>query len=180
MKRSPKPSPEDVQLFHAAIGPLRRLKNTQIALEAARREPVPEQFLKDEANVSAELLTSLIDPVEIEVGEELAYLKPGVAPRVLQQLKRGQFSIDDEFDLHQMTVNVAREAIAGFLNESRRERRLCVKIIHGKGLRSKAGGPVLKRLTDRLLRQRDDVLAYASAKSNEGGTGAVIVLLKRP
>jgi len=180
MKRSPKPSPEDVDLFHAAVGPLRRLQTTQVAIEATRREPVPEQFLKDEASVSTELMTSLIDPAEIEVGEELSYLKDGVAPRVLRQLKRGHFSIDDEFDLHQMTAAVAREAIAGFLNECRRERRLCVKIIHGKGLRSKADGPVLKRLTDRMLRQRDDVLAYASAKSAEGGTGAVLVLLKRP
>ncbi|QBB71359.1 SMR domain protein [Pseudolysobacter antarcticus] len=180
MKRSPKPSPEDVDLFHAAVGPLRRLRTTQVAIETARREPVPEQFLKDEASVSTELMTSLIDPAEIEVGEELSYLKAGVASRVLRQLKRGHFSIDDEFDLHQMTAVVAREAIASFLNECRRERRLCVKIIHGKGLRSKADGPVLKRLTDRMLRQRDDVLAYASAKSAEGGTGAVLVLLKRP
>jgi DNA-nicking Smr family endonuclease len=53
-----------------------------------------------------------------------------------------------------------------------------VRIVHGKGLRSKAAGPVLKVLTDRLLRRRDDVVAFASAKPAQGGTGAVVVLLK--
>ena len=99
-------------------------------------------------------MRSLIDPAEIEVGEELSYLKPGLSPRLLRRLKRGQFSIADEIDLHQMTVEVARTAIKKFLDECQREARLCVKIIHGKGLRSRAQGPVLKRLTDGLLRQR--------------------------
>lgn len=179
MKRNPKPSQEDVNLFHDAVGPLRHLRSAQVAIEIPRREPVPEQFLKDETKGSSELMTPLINSGGIEVGEALSYLKPGMPPRVLRQLKRGHFSIEDEFDLHQMTTAVAQDAITRFLNECRRERKTCVKIIHGKGLRSKAGGPVLKRLTDRLLRQRDDVLAYASAKSVEGGTGAVVVLLMR-
>jgi DNA-nicking Smr family endonuclease len=53
-----------------------------------------------------------------------------------------------------------------------------VRIVHGKGLRSKAAGPVLKNLTDRMLRRRDDVIAFASARPAQGGTGAVVVLLK--
>jgi len=122
---------------------------------------------------------SIIDPSEIEVGEELSYLKSGLSPHLLRKLKRGQFSVSDEIDLHQMTVEVARTAIKKFLAECRREARLCVKIIHGKGLRSRAQGPVIKRLTDSLLRQRADVLAFASAKSADGGTGAVVILLQR-
>jgi DNA-nicking Smr family endonuclease len=98
----------------------------------------------------------------------------------LRQLKRGLFSIADEIDLHQMTAAVAREAVKLFLDESRRDARLCVKLIHGKGLRSRAEGPVLKRLVDGLLRRRADVVAFASAKPAEGGTGATVILLKRP
>ena len=107
----------------------------------------------------------------------LEALKPVDQDRLLRKLKRGQFSVADELDLHQMSAAVAREAIAQFLAESRRERHLCVKIIHGKGLRSRNEGPVLKRLVDSLLRRRADVLAFASAKANQGGTGAVIILL---
>ena len=77
-----------------------------------------------------------------------------------------------------MTATVAKDAIARFLAECKARGHLCVKIIHGKGLRSKNDGPVLKALTDRLLRQRGDVLAFRSARWNDGGSGAVIVLLK--
>ncbi|MEO8803374.1 MAG: Smr/MutS family protein, partial [Rudaea sp.] len=111
-------------------------------------------------------------------GEELSYLKSGLSPRLLRRLKRGYFSIADEIDLHQMTSKVAHGAIKQFLDENARHGRLCVKIIHGKGLRSRAAGPVLKRMVDSMLRHRGDVLAFASAKPAEGGSGATIVLLR--
>ncbi|WP_425477971.1 Smr/MutS family protein [Xanthomonas cucurbitae] len=55
----------------------------------------------------------------------------------------------------------------------------CVRIIHGKGLQSDNGAPVLENLMDRLLRQRNDVLAFHSAPPTQGGTGALLVLLAR-
>lgn len=125
-----------------------------------------------------ELLDAPFDPALIEVGEELSYLRNGYPPALLKSLKRGRFAIEDEFDLHHMTVEVARTAVANFLADCHRRGLRCAKIIHGKGLRSRAGGPVVKRLVDRMLRQRDDVIAFASARSMQGGTGAVIVLLK--
>ncbi|MBS0570882.1 MAG: Smr/MutS family protein [Proteobacteria bacterium] len=172
-------SEDDQRLFAQAVGPVRRLHAREPASAAPKPAPEPVQSRRDEANVAAELLASAIDPAAIEVGEELGFLKDGHAPRLLRQLKRGQFSIADEIDLHQMTAVVAREAIKQFLDESRRDGRLCVKLIHGKGLRSRAGGPVLKRLVDGMLRRRADVIAFASAKPAEGGTGATVVLLKR-
>ena len=176
-KRAATVSTEDHDLFVQSIGSVRPIKQVIIAQDKPRPPPEPVQSLLDEARVPGELIDSDIDPALIEVGEELSYLKDGHSPMLLRKLKRGQFSVADEIDLHQMTAPVAREAIALFLAESRRERRLCVKIIHGKGLRSRNEGPVLKRLVDGLLRRRADVLAFASAKANQGGTGAVIVLL---
>jgi DNA-nicking Smr family endonuclease len=172
-------SDEDLQLFADAVGPVRRLRAHEPVRATPRPEPEPLQSQRDEANVAAELLDSAIDPVAIEVGEEQSYLKDGHSPKLLRQLKRGQYAIADEIDLHQMTANFARGAIKQFLDDSRREGRLCVKLIHGKGLRSRAQGPVLKRLVDGLLRRRADVIAFASAKPAEGGTGATVVLLKR-
>ena len=173
-------SAEDLRLFAEAVGPVRRMRSQEPAAERARPEPEPRQVLLDEARVSDELMHSAIDPADVEVGEELSYLKDGHSPQVLRRLKRGHYSIADEIDLHQMTTVVARAAVKAFLDDSRRDGRLCVKIIHGKGLRSRAEGPVVKRLVDGLLRRRADVLAFASAKPAEGGTGAVIVLLKPP
>lgn len=172
-------SDEDRDLFTQAIGAVRPLKHGGAERDRPRPAPEPVQSRRDEASVVGELIDSEIDPAVVEVGEELSYLKEGHSPLLLRKLKRGQFSIADEIDLHQMTQAVAREAIVRFLAESRRDRRLCVKIIHGKGLRSRNEGPVLKRLVDGLLRRRADVLAFASAKANQGGTGAVIVLLDR-
>ena len=172
-------SDEDLRLFAEAVGPVRRLQTHERADAAPKPAPEPIQSDRDEASVADELLGSAIDPAAIEVGEELSYLKDGHSPRLLRQLKRGLFSIADEIDLHQMTATVAREAVKLFLDESRRDGRLCVKLIHGKGLRSRAEGPVLKRLVDGMLRRRADVVAFASAKPAEGGTGATIVLLKR-
>jgi DNA-nicking Smr family endonuclease len=183
MKRSkPKPveiSEEDRQLFADAVGPIRSLRTQRDELQRVRPLPEPTQALLDEARVSEELMSSLIDPASIEVGEEISYLKDGVAPRVLRDLKRGRYSIRDEIDLHQMTLAIAREAMKEFLEYNRRADRLCVKIIHGKGLRSRAAGPVLKRMVDSTLRKRGDVIAFASAKPAEGGTGATLVLLKQ-
>jgi DNA-nicking Smr family endonuclease len=176
-KRSTPVSQEDHDLFVQAIGSVRPVKQGVVEIDKPRPPPEPVQSLLDEARVPFELIDSDIDPTLVEVGEELSYLKDGHSPALLRKLKRGQFSVSDEIDLHQMTQAVAREAIALFLAECRRERRFCVKIIHGKGLRSRNEGPVLKRMVDGLLRRRADVLAFASAKANQGGTGAVIVLL---
>ncbi len=180
MSRQQKPaiSDEDLRLFAQAVGPVRPIAGDRHVIARRHPPPEPRQSQLDEARVSTELLHSVIDPGLIEVGEELSYLKSGLSSRLLQKLKRGQFSIADEIDLHQMTVDVARAAVKQFLDTNRRADRLCIKIIHGKGLRSRAQGPVLKRLVDGLLRQRSDVLAFASAKPAEGGTGAVIVLLR--
>lgn len=169
---------DDAALFREAIGPVRPLKPSSAAEPSAPRPaPEPVQAQLDEARVVGELLAPPLDP-SIEGGDEIAYLKPGQQQRLLQRLRRGQFSVRAEIDLHDMTSAVAREAIRQFLDESRREDRLCVRIVHGKGLRSKAQGPVLKQLTDTLLRRRADVLAFTSARPAQGGTGAVIVLLQ--
>ena len=173
------PDEDAHKLFVDAVGPVRKIRYERTESTTTPPPPEPRQSLLDEARVPGELIASTIDPAVIEVGEELSYLKDGHSPALLRKLKRGQFSIADEIDLHQMTAEVARAAVSGFLADSKRSGKLCVRIIHGKGLRSRNEGPVLKRLVDGLLRRRGDVLAFASAKPNEGGTGATIVLLRR-
>ena len=176
---APKPISEDDRLLFAeAVGPVRAIRTTHQEILRTPREAEATQALLDEARVLDELMTSVIDPASIEIGDELSYLKDGVAPRILRNLKRGLYSIRDEIDLHQMTAAIARGAMKEFLEECLRDDKLCVKIIHGKGLRSRAAGPVLKKMVASLLRRRADVIAFASAKAAEGGTGATLVLLK--
>ena len=171
---------EAARLFREAIGSVRPIKVPATAApRSPRPQPEPTQSLRDEASVRKELLTHAFDPATIEVGDEISYLKADQSPQLLKRLRRGQFSVRAEVDLHEMTRDVAREVIRAFLDDCHRHGELCVRIVHGKGLRSKAQGPVLKQLTDSLLRRRDDVLAFASARPAQGGTGAVIVLLRR-
>jgi DNA-nicking Smr family endonuclease len=181
MKRHP-PHPiadDDSRLFRASVGTVRPLPPVSPPPTAARPAPYPRMLEADEAAVSGELLDMTFDPAVLEVGEELGYLRDGYPPKLLRQLKRGQFSVQDDLDLHQMNAAAAQASILLFLAEAQQRGVRCVRIVHGKGLRSRAAGPVLKGLTDRLLRRRDDVIAFASARPALGGTGAVVVLLKR-
>lgn len=175
----PEPLAEaDRALFLDAIGTVRRIDTDRHDARAPAPKPEPVQSRRDDARVIEELLRPLPSSLDPDAAEPLRYLKDGLSPRVLLKLGRGQFSVRDELDLHQMTAAVAKDAITRFLAECKARGHLCVKIIHGKGLRSKNDGPVLKALTDRLLRQRGDVLAFRSARWNDGGSGAAIVLLK--
>ncbi|WP_114238505.1 Smr/MutS family protein [Dyella sp. C9] len=169
---------DDARLFREAIGEVKPLEPVAAPPAAPRPEPRAHMFEADEAAVPGELLDMAFDPTLLEVGEELSYLRDGYSPKLLRQLKRGQFSVQDDIDLHQMNAAAAQACIADFLAEAKQRGIRCVRIVHGKGLRSRSTGPVLKALTDRMLRRRDDVVAFASARPMQGGTGAVVVLLK--
>jgi len=77
-----------------------------------------------------------------------------------------------------LTVEEARSALVEFLNRSARRGLRCLRIIHGKGLRSKNREPVLKPKLGAWLIHRDEVLAFCQARGADGGGGAVVVLLK--
>ena len=178
-RRTPVPiDDQDSRLFREAIGDVRQLDHVEPSPAAPKPKPHPHMLEADEAAVPGELLQMAFDPAILEVGEELSYLRDGYSPKLLRQLKRGQFSVQDDIDLHQMNAAAAQATIVTFLAEAKHGGLRCVRIVHGKGLRSKAAGPVLKNLTDRMLRRRDDVIAFASARPAQGGTGAVVVLLK--
>ena len=174
----PRPSEEDTALFREAVGPVRRIERPDPAVQKPKPRPRAHMREADEAAVAGDLLRGGYDPALIEIGEELTYLREGHSPKLLRRLKRGQFSIQGEVDLHHMNAEAARDSILDLLEEAHAEGWRCVRIVHGKGLRSRPGGPVLKGLTDRILRRRSDVLAFASARPAQGGTGAVVVLLR--
>ena len=110
-------------------------------------------------------------------GDVLSYRRDALSPRAFQRLKRGQFSVQDELDLHGATALQAEGLLRRFLADAHAHDHGCVRVIHGKGQRSDSEAPVLKNLVDRMLRQRADVMAFHSAPPTQGGTGAVLVLL---
>lgn len=177
--RDPAPvAAEDVELFRQAIGPVRSLNDDE-RVDAAGPKPQarPLQHLRDEAQVLEELARIPLDAVAMASGEVLSYLRDGHDPRLLKRLRSGAIAVQDEVDLHALRLPAARRLLLDFLAEAVRRDIPCVRVIHGKGLRS-AAGPVLKALVDRTLRQHGAVLAFCSARERDGGTGATVVLLK--
>lgn len=138
----------------------------------------PRHSTADEAAVIAELLSGP-DPDNFESGDTLSYKADGVQDRVLRQLRRGGFRLEAEIDLHGLNRDKARAEVSAFLAECRDLDRRCVRIIHGKGNGSPNSGPVLKRQLDGWLRKVRDVRAFCSARPQDGGTGAIYVLLSR-
>jgi DNA-nicking Smr family endonuclease len=176
-RRPPDISPEDAELFRDAIGEVRRIEPTMTVPPRSSPPPEPKRLRLDEAEALRESRQTA-GPLPTDAADELSYRHPKVSERVFKQLKRGEFSIQDEIDLHHQRAADAEAILKQFLTEARRGHHPCVRIVHGKGLRSE-GAPVLKMLVDRVLRHRGDVLAFASAPANQGGSGAVLVLLDR-
>ncbi|MGF1529593.1 MAG: Smr/MutS family protein, partial [Candidatus Competibacterales bacterium] len=133
----------------------------------------------DEEQVLLDMMSVLFEPGDFNTGEELIYKRPGLQNAVLRKLRRGAFKVSAVIDLHGMSVPTARSVLVKFLATARREHMTCVRVIHGKGNRSRHKGPVLKQKVNHWLRQRDAVLAFCSARPIDGGTGAVNILLKR-
>jgi len=174
-----KPDKADVHLFRKSVGQVKPVRHDRVIPEKPQPSPRPVFREMDEAEVLYDLLSESFDPAEMETGEELVFIRPGLQQRTLKKLRRGQIVVNAELDLHGMTVTIARGAVADFLRECQRRHIQCARIIHGKGRGSRHRAPVLKQKVGGWLRQRDEVLAYCSARSYDGGTGAVYVLLKR-
>lgn len=171
--------PDEQALFRQEVGPVKRLRQDRVEPARAAPAPIPQFSLADERRVLQDMVGDYFSPAEIETGEELYYCQPGLQHSVLRKLRRGHFRVSAVLDLHGMTVANARQALTAFLRSARKENLNCVRVIHGKGNRSRHKGPVLKQQVNHWLRQRQDVLAFCSARPVDGGAGAVYVLLKR-
>ena len=146
-------------------------------LPAAR----PQQFIADERAALHESLHGRIGLQDrLEGGDEPQHLRPGLAVNVLRDLRRGRWVIQGEIDLHGLNRDEARHALAAFLAECLHAGRRCVRVIHGKGLGSPQKQSVLRQLVRGWLAQRIEVLAYCQAKPQDGGEGALLVLLRSP
>jgi len=95
----------------------------------------------------------------------------------LSKLRRGHWALQGQLDLHGLRRDQAREALAAFLRQARRQGLRCVRIIHGKGHGSVNKEPVLKQKVRNWLAQKEEVLAFCQARPDEGGAGALVVLL---
>ncbi len=147
-----------------------------------RKSAPPPASIQRQRDEQAVLAESLSDEIDIEryldTDESLSWRRPGIGADAVRRLRRGEWVIGAQVDLHGLRVDEAREALVAFLARAIRDEVRCVRIIHGKGLGSIGREPVLKRKVPRWLAQRDEVLAFCQARPNDGGAGALLALLK--
>ena len=168
--------PEDSE-FRRAVADAEPLESRKKVVHRRTAPPVPRQRLRDERAALAESLGPLSVDDALDAGNELVYLQDGYPRDVLRKLRRGHWVVEDELDLHGMNRHVAAISVAEFLRHCGRRGRRCVRIVHGKGLGSRQREPVLKGLLRKWL-LREEVLAFSQAPTAQGGSGAVLVLLK--
>ena len=146
------------------------------------RKPHPPRPVSRQRDDREVLVASVSDAFDdetlLETDESLSYCAPGIGPDVLRRLRRGEWSIQAQIDLHGHRVDEAREALVEFLRDSIKRGLRCVRVVHGKGLGSPGRMPVLKGKVRGWLAQRDEVIAFCQARGADGGMGAVMVLLR--
>ena len=140
---------------------------------------IPVQRLRDDEQALQDSLSDQM-PMEVglETGDDLVFLRNGLSNQILKKLRRGYWATQDHLDLHGLRTEEARVLLVSFLDDALKHGLRCVRIVHGKGLRSRNAEPVLKRKVGNWLGQRDEVLAFVQARAEDGGGGAVMVLLK--
>lgn len=190
------PTPEDdAMVMHrlfAGVQPLNRSRG-RLSKQPIERTPNIERLSKqaaEAAHVDAdavhEHLRTLVEGrqrFEVEDdGQRVEGRRVDLPLDALRRLRRGLVPIDARMDLHGMSAQQARTQLELFLRTTRLRGERCVLVIHGKGEHSPQGAGVLRGEIGAWLSQSaasEHVAAFATARSGDGGEGAVYVLLRR-
>lgn len=177
---------DDEKLFQEAMRGVRPLNTTPRHNQHKRpSEDLSDSVRQARRNAAqqvapsggAALSEAWVEPIDPE--QRLEFSRPGLQLTRYRQLRQAMIPIQYQLDLHGYKIEEARELISEFLIHCRNRNLTCVRIIHGKSHRSKDRQATLKSHVNHWLRQLPEVLAFCSAPAAEGGTGSVLVLLKR-
>ena len=178
------PALDDEAMFRQAVDGVRRLGDQRPARVVPKLE-VTLEIVSEDAEVLAQLsdLVSGVGTFELtETEEYVEGTRLGLDPRLVTRLRRGEFAVQAHTDLHGMIQADAKQALEEFIVNSVRKGLRAVLVVHGRGLRSPGGMPVLKHAAAQWLSHGHIggyVLAFATARPADGGAGAMYVLLRR-
>lgn len=172
----------DEELFATAMKDVKEVKEFR-DIPIRRKKPVLPRVEKHELKVLrmlAEIANGKKSIALSDTQEYVEWINPDYSAEIVRKLHEGRFSVQDFLDLHGFTVEEAEAEIENFIKGSLKKGFRCVKIIHGRGLRSPKG-PVLKNAIARWLscRYRKHVMAFVTARQCDGGLGAIYVLVKK-
>ena len=166
-------------LFAHAVGqvqPIAAKPRVQVQVPA----PLPSRLQQDIDDAAA-LQESMSDEFDIstllDVDDQMSFRRSGIGPDITRKLRKGEWRIQGQIDLHGLRSDEARNAVGQFLRDAKRMGWRCVRVVHGKGLGSPGKEPVLKSKVQRWLVQKNEVLAFVQARPADGGAGALVVLL---
>jgi DNA-nicking Smr family endonuclease len=183
-RRADEPAEDPAQEFLEAVRDVQPLPDPGRVVHPPKPvTPLPFQRQQDDQQVLRDSLSEQTQPdvdLEFEAGEQLAFLRPGLPKQVLRKLRSGHWALQDQLDLHGSRSDEARALLVDFLALAVKRGHRCVIVVHGKGLGSKNREPVLRGKVGNWLAQRKEVLAFSQARPADGGSGAVVVLLKGP
>ena len=173
------------ELFSHAMDHVQVIEEFRSLACARRPKKTPAHIGK--ADPDQEALTILAEiaegdrPIHLpDTQEYIEWMNPDCSDDIIQRLHGGHFSIQSFLDLHGCTVPQAEEELEEFFQESFKKGLCCVKIIHGRGLRSTKGARLKEAVVRRLSGHfRKNIIAYVSARQCDGGLGALYVLLKK-
>jgi DNA-nicking Smr family endonuclease len=170
----------DKNLFVRAAGEVKPLRErARVHLAPDQPAPIAVQKQLDEQRVLREAISDEFDASTLlDVDDALSFRRSGIGTDVTRKLRKGDWSIQGEIDLHGLRREEAREALAAFIREAVKRGWRCIRVVHGKGLGSPGKTPVLKGRVQSWLIQKNEVLAFVQARGDEGGAGALVVLLK--
>ncbi len=167
-------------LFRAVVGDATPISPPNRVINATRPPP-PLPLRRTSADATdAGQPSPFSDGVDspMPTGDDAPFARDGVAPQTLRKLRRGDPPAQATLDMHGMNRDQARNALSAFLQRALQDGLRGVRIVHGKGISSTDGKPVLKSLVRRWLTQSGQVLAYIPAHPGDGGDGALLVLLQ--
>ena len=169
---------DDEELFRSAMRDVKRLPAKAPTLKTPKPPPQARFRRADDQAVLVESLQVPEDAALLGTGDEVSFRRPHIKEAVLIKLRRGQYAVDAEIDLHGLTAPQAKQALRDFITDAVARHLHCVRVVHGKGRRSGPRGPVLKNIVNHWLQRSNLVLAFGSARAVDGGSGAVYVLLR--
>jgi DNA-nicking Smr family endonuclease len=171
---------EEKEIFATFVGQVKPLPSKNHAPQVITQPaPVPVQQQIDAQKVLRETMSDEWDSSSLlDVDETLSFRRPSIGIDVTRKLRKGDWSIQAQVDLHSLRTDEAREALGSFIRESYKNGLRCVRVVHGKGLGSPGKVPVLKNKVHSWLIQKNQVLAFVQATPSQGGAGALVVLLQ--
>ena len=177
---------QEAGLFQSALGGVKKIPqsdryvpNAPTGINVTVKPGRPRTQAEDDAAVLRE---SLSDAFEVDHllddDPSLSFTRAGIGSDVVRKLRKGAWPVQDELDLHGLRRDGARDQLGDFLSRAAKRKLRCVCVIHGKGLGSAGGEPVLRSMVHSWLEQKDDVIAFCAANVDGRSHGALLVLLK--